>query len=424
MRARPLAIALLLLAFGSTSVGAPGPAVSPALRVEADSLFAAGWFRAADSLEARLEAARRGDPVVLRRRAQIALLENRLADARGLLERALEAAPGDSTTQALLARVCHRADDFPPAAKLYGELGRAALSAKLGSFGDRRPYRIVGDTTSVPFVQTDPLPLIQVRVNGSEPVYLLIDTGASDLVLDSTFAATIGARRFGNDTGTFAGGRRGTIQHGRVDSLSLAGITVHDLPVLIQDTRRYAGVARGLTVSGILGTSILRHFTSTLDYPHGRLFLAPRGRGAGPPAGGTPIEMPFWMAGDHLMLARGTLAASPPLLWFVDTGLAGAAFTCPETTIRDAGLPIPGDAAFQGTGGGGSVKVRPFAVPKLTLGGAETSNLLGFLGPFPASLEHAQGFRIAGIVSHGFLRTYAMTLDFDRMRLTLVPVAR
>jgi hypothetical protein len=40
-------------------------------------------------------------------------------------------------------------------------------------------------------------------------------------------------------------------------------------------------------------------------------------------------------------------------------------------------------------------------------------------GPFPASLERSQGFRIGGIVSHAFFRPWRVTFDFEAMRLSL-----
>jgi hypothetical protein len=60
-----------------------------------------------------------------------------------------------------------------------------------------------------------------------------------------------------------------------------------------------------------------------------------------------------------------------------------------------------------------------FPVRRVTLGPAEASQLLGFFGVFPPTLERAFGFRIDGIVSHSFLRAWAVTLDFERMRLVL-----
>lgn len=70
-------------------------------------------------------------------------------------------------------------------------------------------------------------------------------------------------------------------------------------------------------------------------------------------------------------------------------------------------------------GGGGRVKVTPFSLDSLSLGPAVQPRITAFFGPFPPALEMGQGYRIAGLISHGFLRHYRLTMDFDRMRYFL-----
>jgi hypothetical protein len=43
----------------------------------------------------------------------------------------------------------------------------------------------------------------------------------------------------------------------------------------------------------------------------------------------------------------------------------------------------------------------------------------GFFEPFPPGLERGQGFRIGGLVSHGFFRSWRVTFDFVRMRMLI-----
>ena len=69
------------------------------------------------------------------------------------------------------------------------------------------------------------------------------------------------------------------------------------------------------------------------------------------------------------------------------------------------------------------MRAAPFRVRRLTLGGAEASDLLGIFGAFPPSLERGMGFQIDGLVSHGFLRAWSVTFDFERMRLVLAKPA-
>lgn len=315
----------------------------------------------------------------------------------------------------------YRADDFAAAAPFFRAAGRESLAIKLESFGALRPNRIDGPARAVvPFDQTDPLPLVELRVNGVGPLLFLIDTGGGELVLDPLFADSVGARRYGSELGTFAGDRRRPSVHGRVDSLRLGEVVMRDVPIRILDTSRFSAVAMGRRIAGVLGTVVLYHFRSTLDYPRGELVLERRGTPPAPaPAGTSRIEVPFRLASDHLMIAEGTLDSSGIQPWFLDTGLAGAAYTGPASTLADARIAIDDTSGFTGVGGGGSVRIIPFRVRRLTLGAAEATDLLGMHGAFPASLERSLGFRIGGIVSHAFFRPWRVTFDFETMRVVL-----
>ena len=50
----------------------------------------------------------------------------------------------------------------------------------------------------VKFVKTDPLPLVNVRVNGGDEVTFFIDTGGSEVTLDTDFAKELGVPQFGD----------------------------------------------------------------------------------------------------------------------------------------------------------------------------------------------------------------------------------
>jgi hypothetical protein len=119
------------------------------------------------------------------------------------------------------------------------------------------------------------------------------------------------------------------------------------------------------------------------------------------------------------MVAWGTVNNSEPFLMFADTGLGGGGFLCPESTIKAAGIDLTGLPSFEGIGGGGPVRVTPFNMDSITLGDATRTNVRCFFGGFPMQTEYALGFRIGGIISHGFFRPYALTFDFDRMQLLL-----
>jgi hypothetical protein len=175
-------------------------------------------------------------------------------------------------------------------------------------------------------------------------------------------------------------------------------------------------------VDGVIGTVLLYHFLSTLDYPKGELILrrkdaASRRQAEGAAAGPT-ADVPFWLAGDHTMVAWGRINKRELVLLFIDTGLAGGSVALAESVLKEAGIKLLEGQATDHIGGGGRVRSIPFTVNELQLGEAKGHDLRGwFDGPLPC--EHSHGFRIAGLVSHGFFRPYSLTFDFTAMRLIL-----
>ena len=308
----------------------------------------------------------------------LALLSNRLDEAQNWLTKALELKPGDQSPRSLLAEAFYRRDDFGRAAPLFRAIGQEAKARQLESFKTAAPYQIEGQAqvTSLKFVMTDPLPVVQVRVNGKDPVNFFIDTGGAELILDPEFAQEVGVSKYGSETGAFGGGKKAAFEFGRVDSVTLGELKVKNVPVHLLAVRRFSQpVFGGTRVDGILGTVLLYHFLSTLDYPNGELVLRRK-----PTEGqsdfakeaeqGRLISVPFWMAGDHYMVAWGTANKSGPMLFFVDTGLAGGGFMSPESTLKKADIKLLESQASEGVGGGGKFKTVPFVVEELTFGEA------------------------------------------------------
>ncbi len=392
----------------------------------ADNLFKAGKFAEAEMLYLKILAGDKANYQAAVRMGNIALLANRLDEAQRWLTKATSLKPEEKLPKSLLAEAYYRRDEFEKAAPLLRSIGKEVQAKKLESFKGSVPYKIEGrlNLSRIKFIQTDPLPLIEMSVNGSKPVIFLIDTGASEIYLDTEFAKEVNAAQFGAETSTFAANQQATLEHGRIDSLAIGDFVVKNLPVHILSTRRFSAVARGKRVDGIIGTVLLYHFISTLDYRTGELILQRNSRArASELRRQTTSEkqtvIPFWMSGDHFIVAWGKVGKSEPVLLFVDTGLAGMGFTGPQSIIDEAGIKVLTGQVIEGTGGGGKVRAVPFVVDEISLGEARAQSITGLLGPFPTALEFGQGFRIAGLISHQFFRPYAVTFDFTNMRLLL-----
>lgn len=345
----------------------------------------------------------------------LALLRNDLDAADAHLRAAVKRPPRRRLARALLGEVHYRRDDFEPAAALFAAAGQAAKARKLASFAGRRPNEIQPGFAGarIPFAKTDPLPVIELGVNGSDPGRFIIDTGGGELILDRAFARSVGAETFGAERSVFGGGKQAMLEHAAVESVQLGEARLANVPVALLDLDGIAPQLGEERIDGILGTVPLYHFLSTIDYVNGELVLQPRGSEA---AG---VAVPFWLAEDHFMVAWGTLNGGPPMLFFVDTGLAGAGFTGPKSTLREAGVVLQPEAAIEGMGGGGAFSAVPFDVGELSLGEVSHEHVEGVDGAFPKQIERAMGFRIGGLISHRFFRSHALTLDFSAMRLRI-----
>jgi len=415
-----------------------GPATSAPEQSEIDSanrLFEAGKFAEAGALYARIAAKKPKDYLATLQLGRIALLSNRLGDGKKWLEEAAALKPGDTDAKVMLAEVYYRRDEFQRAAASLSGIevssNKLIISqyptlniAKLESFKGQKPYEVrgKGQATRLKFLKTDPLPLVSVRVNGRDEVTFFIDTGGSEVALDTEFAKELGLPNFGQGQGTFSGGEHAAVQQSRIESLTTGDWTVKNLPIVTLALRQLSeglGVKR---IDGCIGTNLLYHFLATLDYPHGELVLrrktAKRLKDFAAASLGKSVAVPFWIAGDHFMVGWGRLEAIPPVLLFVDTGLAGAGVKLAESVIKQAGIKLEEDKASEGAGAGGKLKIVPYTVRRLSLGGIMEEDVAGLYdGPFP--WESTFGFYLAGMVGHDFLKPYALTFDFQTMQIFL-----
>jgi hypothetical protein len=133
---------------------------------------------------------------------------------------------------------------------------------------------------------------------------------------------------------------------------------------------------------------------------------------------GDSVATPFWIASDHFMVGWGRVETLPPALLFVDTGLAGAGVKLAEPVIKEAGIKLEEDKATEGAGAGGKLKIVPYTVRRLSFGDVKEHDVAGIYdGPFP--WENIFGFHLAGMIGHDFFKPYAVTFDFETMRIFL-----
>ncbi len=363
-----------------------------------DAAFASGDFAQAETHYAAALQKNEGDAAASAGLARIRLYQERLADARRLATQALAADPENALAKKVIAGVDGREASLAP-----------------GVYSIAMPQQ----GATIPFVATDPLPVLKVEIGGRS-VYFLIDTGAPDLAIDKDFAAELGLKSADAGQGTFAGGQHAAVLKSQLPEIAIGEVRVRGVPVVLMPVRGFA-LKPGIRLDGIVGTGFLRHFLATLDYPHGALILRPRSDSAAFEAdaarkGATVV--PMWLTGDHFLFARARIGAGFEGLFNIDTGLAGAGMQATKATLDAAHIVLDESRAQTGQGGGGMVRSIPFRADA-SLGSLTVRGVDGIYTPdgdqfgiFP--------FQVGGTLSHGFFRQHALTFDFSAMRLVVI----
>jgi hypothetical protein len=202
-----------------------------------------------------------------------------------------------------------------------------------------------------------------------------------------------------------------------VPEIEIGGVRIRNVPAGINPSADGLNFP-GIKLDGVIGTGLLMHFLSTIDYCGGKLVLAPRNASA---AFETRVAksganvVPFWLVADHFMFARGKMNQLDGV-FYIDTGLAGGGLVASKATLDAAGVTIDGSKTMTGQGGGGAVQFVPFRA-SATLGNLTRDDLPGVYMPGGRDPLAALPFRSTGIISHSFFRQSRLTFDFEAMRL-------
>jgi len=359
-----------------------------------DELFKSGDFAGAQSAYSAELAANKNDPAANVGLARLDLYNNRLDEALAQTQIAATVAPGNPALDRIAPEV----------------RARKAIAADGATTG------IPGGVAIIPFLATDPLPLMRMTING-HAANVLLDTGAPDIAVDPAFAKELNLHV--TDTGGvghFAGNKTAAIQETKIDGVLAGGLTVRHLNAMVIPSRGlpFFGEKK---VDAVVGTIFLSRFLSTINYPKGQLELRPRST-IPTIAGSTTAR--FWWVGDHFLFTRGSVNDAPESLLLVDSGLAGGGFVPTEATIQLAHVKTHPDQAGTGIGGGGAAQFVPVTADKLCLGTVCRSNVPGLYTPGGDPLQMFS-FTAAGTISHEFLKHYAVTIDFNSMQVFLAP---
>jgi predicted aspartyl protease len=298
-----------------------------------------------------------------------------------------------------------------------------AVGKMMISFGEKKPYRFDrngAEKAVIPFVVSEPLPLIEVGIAGETYIFL-IDTGAGDTILDTELAAKLGIETITSQTGVGAGDTTVEADYGTLDELTLDNLKISNVPVTMIPTKQFSVLYNNeVEVNGIIGTGVFEQFFPEMDYPAGNLVLRPKNKKSIP---ANAISVPFVLAGTHTMLCKG-LVNGRELTVFMDSGLAapGVGILLSNDTVQYTNITASEPETVENLGAGGvtDFQLSEFTVDSFKLGNLpEAKNLRGYLGVFPETMYFNEqgGIFIDALLSHDFLKQYKWSIDFETMNM-------
>jgi predicted aspartyl protease/tetratricopeptide (TPR) repeat protein len=272
--------------------------------------------------------------------------------------------------------------------------------------------RVKDSPVVIPFEYSGNEIVIKARINGGKEANFIVDTGASQSVIDKATASTLGSHPLSTFSVT-AGAKSVPLSYTKLPSLSIGEVTLYDLPVLVTDLSNVADKPAGL-----IGANILRRFLVTIDYEEKKLTLADPRRVTVPANAATLPTKPVF--GGTALIVKGQLDNKSPINFLVDTG---ASFNnLPQTLAKPIyDGPILTVGVIYGLDGQkmniGTLKMKTLKLGSLTVP-SPVFTVAPDRNPAHAGLFTASAM---GILGNPVWSQFKTTIDYRNERLILEP---
>ncbi|WP_207936447.1 aspartyl protease family protein [Actinomadura sp. KC216] len=396
--------------------GASALAAVPSSAGDPDKLFKDGHFKRAEQGYRRLLTKDADNAHAAAQIGYIALLSNRFADAERFLKRAVTLKPDDEFSLYQLADCYVRQDRLREAVPWLRKTENTthAAYATLYEHIKGTPWRVDGpQSTRVPLLGIDPLPHLQVSINGRPPTTFLLDTGATTAGFSMDVAADAGLTAISESRAKIED-KEYVMYHGIAESVRVGDIEIRNAPVHWNDAVR-PKLPDDSVPQGTLGTVLFYHFLTTMDYGHEQFVLrrkteAGLRRFRAQAARLKGDVLPLWLAKDHFPCTLGSLNDFGPRVVTFDTGGPGRGIGTSIDFAERAGVELGEPEESRGG-------VRyPIAPERSSLGKATRRRVKGYANENP-KVGAGMKFDTIANFTHEFFESFAITFDYTHMNL-------
>jgi len=263
--------------------------------------------------------------------------------------------------------------------------------------------------------------ILDISVNGSDPLSVVLDTGmpmGGLALFDTEEVQALGLEYSPMEAQVGGAGGDGKVTQAKIAngvSLNLGGAVFDNTMVLVLPAMKHFS----LNHAGIIGAAVFNSFAVTFDYDAGEIVLT-RPEAFTPPAGAAAVDLELK---GNLPYLNATVAVGAeqetPIQLVLDLGAVHAVSL--NTSKNDA-LSIPGDAieTHIGRGLSGAIRGNVGRIPGFTLGG---NTLEGVVATFPGpEHENPRGIdSLDGNLGMGVMSRFNFTLDYAASKLYLQP---
>ena len=272
----------------------------------------------------------------------------------------------------------------------------------------------------IPFEMNTVHIFVQARINGSEPLWFIFDTGASASALSTSSAKQLGLELKGKIEGRGAG--EGTVEANVVSGVTftLPGVELVDQTSVTVPLGRIEELM-GRQVDGVLGYDLISRFVVVIDYQNKKILLhdpasySHKGAGARVAIeldGSVPM-----VSADIVPYGRDAIEGT----FLIDTGANAAVILgSPFTRGHDLLATLPRSYEYIGGYGiGGESRGVAGRTASLELGGIRFEEpICGFPSDEAGAFADPT---IAGIIGGEILRRCTVTFDYGRGEMILEP---
>ena len=255
---------------------------------------------------------------------------------------------------------------------------------------------------------------VKVRLNDKTTSTMLLDTGASGIVVTKGLAKDAKLEILTDLTAEHGGigdGKKRSSLRALAERVSIGGVTLRNIPVDVVEKGDVGGR------DGIIGTDVLEQFLITLDMPRHRMQLEPYPSLTAAPDlsvlhdGDAKLAEGFhrvFRAGHHLLIPT-SINKGPNRMFLIDTG-AGMNMADPDV-IRES-TKVRSDTRSQVRGMQGTVKNVYRADRMLMMFGNIVQDNTGAYAFDLDKTSDSSGIEIAGLIGMPALAQLRITIDY------------